>query len=207
MDTKITKRNINIIERNEKNERMIETERKKLEANKEKNSENIIIIENPASDNDIAEDDDPVFETRRAPKRKNMSGDEINDLKGIIETADRFSMSDMATAHIVNAAIGADPDSLPEKPLYRKKVARLRTKLRTEALADMEGKEPIAIGFDERRDKGRVVVGESSEGTKRVDTKTVENCSIVFWPGPEYAGHVEVKEGTGKGLARYIYNF
>ena len=45
------------------------------------------------------------------------------------------------------------------------------------------------------------------DDVKRFEEQSVENCSIVFWPGEEYRGHVRASTGTGSGLARDILKF
>jgi hypothetical protein len=114
-------------------------------------------------------------------------------LKPIIETADRFGLNDSAVAHLVNAtnvkscSISEENDS---EILYRSKVRRLRKKLRSDKVQESKGKEPISVGFDERKDMSKVEVGKVIKGSKRFEMKKVENCAVIYWPGEEFVGHV-----------------
>jgi hypothetical protein len=68
-------------------------------------------------------------------------------------------------------------------------------------------KEPIAVRFDERKDKSKVEVGMGIKGSKRFDMKKVENCAVISWPGEEFVGHVVPRDGTGAGLEQDIVQF
>ena len=66
---------------------------------------------------------------------------------------------------------------------------------------------PEAIGFDERKDKTKVVVGAGIKGRKRFEMKKEEHCAVVIYPGEQFAGHVVPEDGTGAGLARDLHGF
>ena len=52
-----------------------------------------------------------------------------------------------------------------------------------------------------------MVSEDTRDDLKRYEEQTVENCSVVFWPGEEYMGHVRASTGTGAGLAKDIFKF
>ena len=79
--------------------------------------------------------------------------------------------------------------------------------MRRENVNKRKGKQPIAIGIDERKDNSKVDVGSGEKGSKRFEIKKVENCAVVFWPDAEYVGHYQVKTATGKGLAQDLITF
>ena len=66
---------------------------------------------------------------------------------------------------------------------------------------------PEAIGFDERKDLTKVVVGEGIKGRKRFEMRREEHCAIVTYPGEKCAGHVVPEDGTGAGLAKGLHRF
>ena len=143
-------------------------------------------------------------------KKKRLSKKELSAIKPIIETAERFGLSDSAVAHIVNAtnvkaSIISEENS--SEILYRSKIKRIRKKLRSEKVEESKGKEPIAVGFDERKDQSKVEVGKGIKGSKRFEVKKVENCAVIYWPGEEFVGHVVPRDGTGAGLAQDIVQF
>ena len=116
---------------------------------------------------------------------------EINSYKNVMETSERFGLSDTATAHVVNVCAASFGNNNSDKNiLYQSKVNHIRKKLRLEKVEESKGKCPIAIGIDERKDNGTVQVGVGKKGTKRLETKKIENCAVVFWPGSEYVGHI-----------------
>ena len=167
------------------------------------------------NDTEVINQPDPdVFEDAPKQKKIRLSKKEfkqkLSELKPIIETAERFGLSDSAVAHIVNATnakssiISEDNSS---EVLYRSKVKRIRKQFRAEKVEESKGKTPIAVGFDERKDKSKVEVGEGIKGSKRFEMKKVENCAVIYWPGEEFVGHVVPRNGTGDGLSQDIIQF
>ena len=147
---------------------------------------------------------------RRRGVKKRRTQHEFGKIGSIFETAERFGLTDMATAHMVNQVCtteGLITLADKGKVLTRRSVNRLRKKQRMKKVENSKGKSVIAIGFDERKDETKVEAGKGLKGSKRYETRRVENCAIVFWPGEEFAGHVVPKEATGKSLADGIYNF
>ena len=118
---------------------------------KDSNDANISFQDNSGND-----DTDSDFEEL---EKKKQNGTEKTDLSTVLEAADRFGLSNMATAHLINAAstsCGVVSKNDQNNVMYRKKVERMRKDLREERLKEVEGREPLAIGFDERRDKSKV---------------------------------------------------
>ena len=157
-----------------------------------------------------------VFDGEDEPKEKKIRmtkrefKDKLSKLQPIIETAERFGLSDSAVAHMVNATNAKSStisEDSPSEILYRSKVKRIRKIMRSEKVEESKGKEPIAIGFDERQDKSKVEVGKGIKGCKRFETKKVEHCAVIFWPGEEFVGHVVPRDGTGAGLSQDIIQF
>ena len=158
----------------------------------------------------VVEEEEHVDEDEPKVKKKRLTKKEISKIKPIIETAERFGLSDSAVAHIVNATnvkASIISEENTSEILYRSKVKRIRKKLRSEKVEESKGKEPIAVGFDERKDKSKVEVGMGIKGSKRFEMKKVENCAVIYWPGEEFVGHVVPRDGSGAGLAQDIVQF
>ena len=131
-------------------------------------------------------------------KRKRMTKSEIKSYKNVMETAERFGLSDTATAHMVNVCVATlGNNNSNENILYQSKVNDIKKKFRLEKIEESKGKCPIAIGIDERKDNAKVQVGIGEKGTKRLENKKIENCAVVYWPGPEYVGHIQTTSGRG----------
>ena len=136
--------------------------------------------------------------------RFRLGEENVKTLKEILSTADRFGLSDTATAHMMNASMVTGDSS---NVMYQKKVNNWRKKFRLEKVKESKGKAPLALGIDERRDSTRVQVGEGEKGHKRTEIQKVENFSVVSWPGAEYMGHFQATTGTGSGLAKDLMQF
>ena len=180
-------------------------EKYRLKQKERNNNENKVVYQ---PDPEVFEEDAPKQKKIRLSRKEFQQ--KISQLKPIIETADRFGLSDSAVAHIVNATnakFSTITEDNSSEVLYRSKIKRIRKQLRTEKVEESKGKTPIAVGFDERKDKSKVEVGKGVKGSKRFEVKKVENCAVVFWPGEEFVGHVVTKDGTGGGLAQDIVKF
>ena len=81
--------------------------------------------------------------------------------------------------------------------------------------------QPEAIGFDERKDESKCVVGVGQSGHKRFEKKVLftwyyfqnvlsfqeEHCAIIVYHGDELAGHVVPPAGTGEASPEEIGKF
>ena len=138
-------------------------------------------------------------------KRRRMSGEDESFLGDLLETCDRFSVSETAASTIYNLHTSA---SNVDHKVNQSQVQKLKRKLRLKKVEEFKPEnEPEAIGFDERRDDSKTVVGVGHKGRKRFETSKEEHCAVILYPGDQYAGHVVPKSGTGPGLARELEQF
>ena len=137
-------------------------------------------------------------------------------LQPVFETAERFNLSDNAIAHMMNAtgfASAENENETQQEIIIQSRVNKLKRKLRAHKVEESKGKSPIAIGMDERKDACRVLVGVGEKGKKRYETQKVENCSVIYWEKKDddvtssYVGHVVPSEGSGKAVAKAIFDF
>ena len=132
--------------------------------------------------------------------KKRRTKEYLEEMESVFEISERFGLTDMATAHMVNQCSTVNV-------LTRNTTRRMRKSMRLKKVQKSKGKRIIALGFDERKDDTKVEAGEGLKGNKRYEIKKVENCSIVFWPGEEFAGHVVPHESTGQALAQSVHSF
>ena len=95
------------------------------------------------------------------------------DEEAILETADRFGLSNSCLVHIANeirAAEGVIAEDNQKKVLYKTKVENMRKRVRKRKVEEMMGKTISGFMFDVRIDKTKVLVGERGK-----EAQTVQN--------------------------------
>ena len=143
--------------------------------------------------------------TTDSGKKRRMSGVDKNFLGELLETCDRFNVSESAASNIYNLHTSA---SNIDNKVSQSQVHIMKRKLRLEKVEQFRpDNEPEAIGFDERKDLTKTVVGVGQKGTKRFEIQREEHCAVIIYPGDQYAGHVVPKSGTGEGLAMELAQF
>ena len=122
-----------------------------------------------------------------------------------METCERFGISETATSTLFNIFTAKH---MEDQKLNQSQVAKLKRKIRLKKVAEFEPENiPEAIGFDERKDDTKVVVGEGHKRRKKFETKKEEHCVVILFPGDEFAGHVVPHDGTGATLAKQLAEF
>ena len=147
---------------------------------------------------------------RKARKRKRLTGGEKRTIRGVLEEAERWNISERGTAAVMNAvgaALGTITNKDQSQVFSKNDVNRLKCQLRKQAVEERKSQSPLAIGLDERKDKTKVLAGEGERGSKRFAVKKEEHCTVIFWPGETYEGHVVPKGGSGKELASSVGDF
>ena len=143
-------------------------------------------------------------------KRKRLTETEKLKFKGVLQEAERWKISERGTAAVMNAvgaALGSITIKDQAKVVSKNGVRRLKGQLRKRAVEERKSQSPLAIGLDERKDNTKVLAGEGERGSKRYAVKKEEHCTVIFWPGETYEGHVVPKGGTGKELASSVGDF
>ena len=213
IDVKTTKKNERKVQRQNDFKKQTENEHKRKGIVSNKDLSNISEVQNspsPKKRKRVVIDTDFEIENDKEKKRKRLTKKEIGSLDRILEEAERFQISDEATASIVNAAnfnAGVISENDNFDVLYQKKVNRLKKKARLRQVEERKGKSILAVGIDERKDWTKVQVGEGKFGAKRFQKEKVENCAIVYWPGEQFAGLVATSGGSGQELAKDVINF
>ena len=146
----------------------------------------------------------------KSNKRKKLSGDEMQKIKGVLQEAERWNISQRGTAAVINAvgaSLGTVTNEDQSKVISKSDVKRLKGQLRKLAVEERKNQSPLAIGLDERKDQTKVLAGEGERGSKRYIKKKEEHCTVIFWPGETYEGHIVPKGGSGRELASSVGDF
>ena len=146
----------------------------------------------------------------KSKKRKRLTGEEVDQIKGVLEETERFNLTQRGTAAVVNAvnaAAGTITSEDQSQVLTKSGVKRLKSRLRKKALEERKSQSPLAIGLDERKDLTKTLAGEGERGSKRFIVRKEEHCTVIFWPGETYEGHVVPQGGTGRELASSVGDF
>ena len=194
--------------------RLVIGELDKIENNKMKRKENIVVAEEKRAQKweeakkqlkikkTVVESDDDEEELKRSEKdpdvvavivrrrRKEDIEKEKNAKAAISETADRFNISSAAVAHLANEIRAMDGIITKEdqsKVLYVSKVANMRKKVRSEKTESMKRKRVEGLMFDERIDNTKVCVGEGEKKHKRFRIQKEEHCAVVGF-GSQFSG-------------------
>ena len=163
---------------------------------------------------DNAEHDiDVNFRLTKKSKRQ-VKQAKLNE-EAIVETADRFGVSNNCVAHIANEIRAAEwliSNADQEKVLYSSKVEIMRKRVRKRKVTEMMGKKISGLMFDERIDKTKIQVGEGEKHHKRFKVGKEEHCAVIgFGPelpeGSSFLGHLAPQLGTGRGLAQSLTRF
>ena len=104
-------------------------------------------------------------------KRRRISAEQKLFVGEFIEACDRFEVSSTAASTIYNLHASSSKSSLR---VNQSQVAKLKRKLRIEKADSFKPvNQPQAIGFDERKDESKCVVGVGQSGHKRFEKKKV----------------------------------
>ena len=192
-------------------------ELKEIEAVRKKDDEfqSKELESSPDEDNCDSSSDSSSHEPQ-IKRGKYITKEKYEALAPVLETAERFNLSDNAVAHMVNAtkaAAGILDQEGTSEIMIQSQVNKLKNKIRMEKVEESKWRVPIAIGIDERKDATKISVGIGLKGKQRYETKKIENCSVIYWEKdgdevkPIYVGHVIPVEGSGKSVAQAVYKF
>ena len=146
-----------------------------------------------------------VLETATVEKRRRLSQESKTLAGELMETCERFGISETATSTLFNLFTAKSKE---DQKLNQSQVAKMKRKIRLKKVEEFEPENiPEAIGFDERKDDTKVVVGEGHNGRKKFETKKEEHCVVILFPGDEFAGHVVPQDGSGATLAKQLARF
>ena len=104
---------------------------------------------------------------RKARKIKRLTGGEKRTIRGVLEEAERWNISERGTAAVMNAvgaALGTITNKDQSQVFSKNDVNRLKGQLRKQAVQERKSQSPLAIGLDERKDKTKVLAGEGERG-------------------------------------------
>lgn len=146
-----------------------------------------------------------VVEVKSDEKRRRMSQDGKDFFTELVQTCARFGVTETATSTIYNLVTEKCKE---DHKLNQSQIAKWKKKLRLEKVEHFQPEvQPEAIGFDERKDNTKSEVGVGHKGRKRFELTKEEHCSIILYPGDEYAGHVVPRTGRGETLAEDLAQF
>lgn len=146
-----------------------------------------------------------VLETAAVEKRRRLSQQSKTLAAELMETCERFGISETATSTLFNLFTAKSKEG---QKLNQSQVAKMKRKIRLKKVEEFEPENITeAIGFDERKDDTKVVVGEGHKGRKKFETKKEEHCVVILFPGDEFAGHVVPEDGSGVTLAKQLAQF
>ena len=131
--------------------------------------------------------------------RAGTSRSKDDKIVNLLETCDRFGISETAACHINNI--------FSDTKLNQSQIHKRNVKYRIKNANDYEKDSVTAMGFDEHKDKSKTLAGVGNRGTKRFDFKKEEHCVVVLWPGGEFAGHVVPEGREAKELAAKLNKF
>ena len=104
-------------------------------------------------------------------KRRRFSVEDLQFLGEVLETCDRFDVSSTAASTLFNLHASSSKSDLR---VNQSQVAKLKRKFRLKKADNFKPvNQPEAIGFDERKDVSKNVVGVGQDGHKRFEKKKV----------------------------------
>ena len=104
-------------------------------------------------------------------KRRRFSVEDLQFLGEVLETCDRFDVSSTAASTLFNLHASSSKSDLR---VNQSQVAKLKRKFRLQIADNFKPvNQPEAIGFDERKDVSKCVVGVGQDGHKRFEKKRV----------------------------------
>ena len=146
-----------------------------------------------------------VLETEAVGKRRRLSQESQALVGELMETCERFGISETATSTIYNLFTAK---SKQDFKLNQSQVAKMKKKIRLKKVEEFQPENiPVAIGFDERRDDTKVEVGVGHKGRKKFESRKEEHCVVIIYPGDEFAGHVVPTNSSGATLAKQLAQF
>lgn len=125
-------------------------------------------------------------------------------MKEFLATCERFNISETAAAVLYNQE---KKKNNVDNRITQSQISRMKKKTRRKSVKTFGMEQVTRIGFDERVDKTKVVVGMGSKGHKRFELQKEEHCAVVIYPKAEYAGHVVPRDGRAVTLAGQLHEF
>ena len=98
--------------------------------------------------------------------RRTLGKEEKKDLEEFLAICERFNISDTAASHLFN--LENEKKNIDTK-INQSQVNKFKRKFRIKKVQEFEYGDVIALGFDERIDKTKTVVGVGLKGCKRFE--------------------------------------
>ena len=179
-----------------------EGDKKKQQKEKERKARNDNVTKQVDTSNDCDEEDNEEV----PKKQRRFSGKEKDIVKELLPICERFNISDTAAAILFNKS-NELCDNNQNIRINQSQISKTKKKARQESVKTFETENVTGIGFDERVDKTKMVVGVGSKGRKRFELQKEEHCAVVVYPKTEYAGHIVPPDGRAATLASELQQF